>query len=165
MEKLDIKCAIISKQKQTSENYKTFLNLARKNKVSIQIVEKGNTIKIGNDIYIDILWPKQEHISQNALNNNSIVAKLNYRNVSMLLTGDIEEIAEKQILAEYKNSDILKSTILKVGHHGSKTSSTQEFLKAVNPKIALIGVGKDNNFGHPNDNVIERLERLRHKNI
>ena len=79
----------------------------------------------------------------------------------MLLTGDIEEIAEKQILEEYKNSNILKSTILKVAHHGSKSSSTQSFLEKVQPKIALIGVGKDNTFGHPSEDVIERLINLR----
>lgn len=65
----------------------------------------------------------------------------------MLLTGDIEEIAERQILETYKlNLPMLKSTILKVAHHGSKTSSIQEFLSAVNPQIAFIGVGKNNNF-------------------
>ena len=83
----------------------------------------------------------------------------------MLFTGDIEEIAEKQILEEYKNSNILKSEILKVAHHGSKSSSIQSFLEKVKPKIALIGVGKDNTFGHPNDEVIERLNILRYKNI
>lgn len=66
---------------------------------------------------MQILWAKKEQIQENVLNNNSIVAKLNYKNVSMLFTGDIEEIAEKQILEEYKNSNILNSTILKVGHH------------------------------------------------
>lgn len=75
------------------------------------------------------------------------MAKVSYKNFSMLLTGDIEEIAERQILEEYKlNLQMLKSTILKVAHHGSKTSSIQEFLSAVNPQIALIGVGKNNNF-------------------
>lgn len=79
----------------------------------------------------------------------------------MLLTGDIEEIAENQILEEYKNNEqTLKSTVLKVAHHGSKTSSTQSFLEKVQPKIALIGVGKDNTFGHPNDGVLERLKNL-----
>lgn len=84
----------------------------------------------------------------------------------MLLTGDIEEIAEIQILEEYKNDlELLKSTILKVGHHGSKTSSTQEFLEAVKPSIALIGVGENNKFGHPNEEVIQRLNNLRSKSF
>ena len=59
----------------------------------------------------------------------------------------------------------LNSSFLKVGHHGAKTSSTQEFLDAVKPKIALIGVGENNKFGHPNDKVLERLEGLRYKDI
>ena len=84
----------------------------------------------------------------------------------MLFTGDIEKIAEKQILQEYKeNLQILSSTILKVAHHGSKSSSTQEFLENVKPKYVLIGVGANNNFGHPNDGVIERLKSLRCQNI
>lgn len=79
----------------------------------------------------------------------------------MLFTGDIEKVAENQILEEYKeNLDILKSTVLKVGHHGSKTSSIQEFIDVIKPKIALIGVGENNKFGHPNDEIIERLENL-----
>lgn len=83
----------------------------------------------------------------------------------MLFTGDIEEVAEKQIIANYKNSTILHSTVLKVAHHGSKTSSIQEFLELVRTKIALIGVGKNNTFGHPNKEVIERLQNLRCKSL
>lgn len=79
----------------------------------------------------------------------------------MLFTGDIEEVAEKQIILNYKNSKILNSTVLKVAHHGSKTSSIKEFLELVKPKIALIGVGENNKFGHPNEDVINRLEELR----
>ncbi len=63
------------------------------------------------------MWPKEEQIKANILNNNSIVAKLSYKNFSILLTGDIEEIAEKEILKEYESTSLLKATILKVGHH------------------------------------------------
>ena len=133
--------------------------------MKVIIVKKGDNISIENNVNLQILWPKEEQIKENILNNNSIVAKLNYNKFSMLLTGDIEEIAEKQILEEYKNTNILKSTILKVAHHGSKSSSIQSFLDEVKPKIALIGVGKDNTFGHPNSGVLERLTKLRYKNI
>ncbi len=112
-----------------------------------------------------ILWPKDERIEENEINNNSIVAKLSYRKFSCIFTGDIEEIAEKAILKEYKHTNTLNSTILKVAHHGSKTSSTEEFLNAVKPKIGLIGVGENNNFGHPDREVLERLERMRMQNI
>ena len=120
-------------------------------------------IHIEKNLYFDIFWPNNlKLISENALNNNSIVCKFNYNNFSILFTGDIEKLAEKQILQTYKNKmQILNSTALKVAHHGSSTSSTPEFIKAVNPKIVLIGVGENNKFGHPNEEVLSRLESMR----
>lgn len=89
--------------------------------------------------------------------------KLNYNNVSMLFTGDIEQIAEEEIVKKYIKTNKLNTNIIKIAHHGSKTSSIQEFLNQVKPQIALIGVGANNNFGHPNDEVIKRLEQLKCK--
>ena len=77
----------------------------------------------------------------------------------MLFTGDIEEIAEKELTKLHKNNE-LNADILKVAHHGSKTSTTKEFLDLVEPKIALIGVGKNNYFGHPNSEILEKLRLL-----
>ena len=124
-------------------------------------------MKLEKDLYFNVLWPKtNEFISENGLNNNSIVGKLIYHNFSMLFTGDIEEIAEKRILEEYKDKlQVLDSIILKVAHHGSKTSTTKSLLEAVNPKIALIGVGENNIFGHPNEGIIKRLMSFRSKNF
>ena len=115
------------------------------------------------------LYGKNE-IRTNSINNNSLVIKLNYKKFSMLFTGDIEEIAEKSIVTEYVNNldnqqkdnktvpSMLNATVLKVAHHGSKTSSSLDFLGAVNPRYAVIGVGKNNTFGHPSDITIQRLE-------
>lgn len=95
------------------------------------------------------------------MNNNAIVCNLHYKDFSMLFTGDIEEIAEQQIIELYsKNKNMLKANILKVGHHGSKTSSTSEFINIVKPQIAVIGVGKNNKFGHPSDVILKRLNNL-----
>ena len=118
-------------------------------------------------MYFDVLWPNKEKlIKDNGINNNSLVLKLNYNNFSCLFTGDIEEVAEKEIVNEYKNDkNLVKSDILKVAHHGSKTSSIEEFIEFVKPKIALIGVGKNNNFGHPNFDVIERIKNFRMQNF
>ena len=91
--------------------------------------------------------------------------KLIYGNFSALFTGDIEKEAEYDILNLYKNTNILNSTILKAGHHGSKTSSTQELVEAVKPKYVLIGVGKNNTFGHPSEEVIERFKNFRYKGL
>ena len=156
---LDVKKVIISKQYEMTENYEEFLKIISNKKIQVQVVKAGDRISIEKDVYIDVLWPSEDFITDNAINNNAIVAKLIYGNFSMLFTGDIEELAEKEILKKY-NKEILNSAVLKVAHHGSKSSSTQKFLEMVNPKIALIGVGKNNNFGHPNDEVLERLTSL-----
>ena len=91
--------------------------------------------------------------------------KLIYNDFSVLFTGDIEEIAEERLVQIYEKSNILKSTILKVAHHGSKSSSIQELLELVQPKIALIGVGTKNLYGHPNSDVLNRLTELRCKHL
>ena len=163
MEELKVKNVVISKQGEISENYKKFEKIVKEKHIKVLIVGQGDRLKIENNLYFDILWPNNSKlISEKILNNNSIVCKLKYKNFTMLFTGDIEDIVEKHILQEYnKNLEIFNSTILKVAHHGSKTSSTQQFLDIVKPKISLIGVGENNNFGHPNDEVIKRLENLR----
>lgn len=167
MDKMKVKNVIISKQPEESVNYDDFIKIIKNKKINLIIVNAGDRLKISNEVYFDILWPNSdEFISENALNNNSIVCKLNYKSFSMLFTGDIEEIAEKRILEKYKNNlGFLKADILKIAHHGSKSSTTQEFLDAVRPKKALIGVGKNNKFGHPSNIVIERLENSRNPNL
>lgn len=157
MEKLKVEKIIIGKQYEDSENYQKFIKIVEERNLSVLIMQKGKRIILEDNMYIDILWPSNKKIEENVLNNNALVFKMTYNNFSMLFTGDIEKIAEEEILKEI-NLELLKANILKVAHHGSKTSTTQEFLSNVKPQIALIGVGKNNNFGHPNEEVIERLE-------
>lgn len=165
MEKMHVKQAIICKQGSDSENYHKFLKLSQKRKTKIKYAKMGDKINIDNELYLDILWPNEHKmISQNNLNNNSIVCKLNYKKTKILFTGDIEEIAEKEILKQYSHNSIaLQANILKIAHHCSKTSNTEQFLNTVMPRIALIGVGRDNKFGHPSDGVIDRLKSLKTK--
>lgn len=165
MEELKVGKVIICKQAEISENYQKFIEIVKNKGINVVLVNKSDQIKIENNIGINIIWPNSKNlINENPLNNNSIVCKLVYKEFSMLFTGDIEEIAEQQILEEYKNNlSILNSTILKVGHHGSKSSSSKKFIEAVSPKIALIGVGKNNKFGHPNEEVLERINKKRIK--
>lgn len=151
----------ISKQTEESENYEKFLEIVNDRKIKVFEVVAGNRIHIEKNLYFDVLWPTENQITTNVLNNNAIVCNLQYKNFSMIFTGDIEEIAEKEILKLYsQNLNLLKADILKVGHHGSKTSSTSEFIKAIKPQIAVIGVGKNNKFGHPNDGVLQRINNL-----
>ena len=142
IQELKVENIIIGTQFQNSENYEKFKKIIKKKKIKVNIVESEKRIKIEEKINIDILWPDSKNkINQNILNNNSLVFKFSYNKFSVLFTGDIEEIAEKEILKSYKNNPKkLNSTVIKIAHHGSKTSSTQEFLNTVDPKIALIGV-------------------------
>ena len=159
LQEIKVETVIIGKQYEASENYKEFQRIVNNRKVNVHVVEAGNKIQIENNLYFYVLWPTSANmISDNAINNNSLVCKLIYKNFSMLFTGDIEEIAEKAILSKYVNKqELLKADILKVAHHGSKTSSIKEFINAVSPKYAVIGVGKDNKFGHPSEKTLETL--------
>ena len=162
LEKLKVKQVIISQQKEDSSNFQKFLEITKKRNIKITVVKAGDIIQIEKNIYIEVLWPtKKLEISTNPLNNNSIVAKLIYNNTSILFTGDIEAEAEKELVKKYGHK--LKSDILKVSHHGSKTSSTQDFIDKVNPKIALIGVGYKNKFDHPSYTTIKTLEKRKIK--
>lgn len=161
LEQIKVRNVIIGKQYEASANYEKFKEIVKDKKINVKIVEAGMRINIEENLYFDILWPdSQRMISDNAINNNSLVCKLNYNKFSMLFTGDIEEIAEKEIISKYKqmNSSILKSTILKVAHHGSKTSSIEKMLDEVKPQYAFIGVGESNTFGHPSNITIQNLE-------
>lgn len=159
MEELKVKNVVIGKQFEDSQNYQEFIKLVKEKQITVHVVEARQRVEIERDLYFAILWPSSNNvISQNNINNNSLVCKMMYHDISMLFTGDIEEVAERAILEEYKNTNTLKAMLLKVAHHGSKSSSIEEFLNVVKPKIALIGVGKKNTFGHPNSDVLERLE-------
>ena len=161
MQEIKVNNIIIGKQYKSSENYEEFIKIVKEKKINVKIVEEGEKVSIEDNLYFDIIWPFSDNmISDNSINNKSLVCKLNYKNYSMLFTGDIEAIAEKAILKKYsKNLNILKSDILKVAHHGSKTSSITEFIEKIKPKYAIIGVGEDNKFGHPSDNTIQNLEK------
>lgn len=161
MQEIKVNNIIIGKQYKSSENYEEFIKIVKEKKINVKIVEGAEKVSIEDNLYFDIIWPFSDNmISDNSINNNSLVCKLNYKNYSMLFTGDIETIAEKAILKKYsKNLNILKSDILKVAHHGSKTSSITEFIEKIKPKYAIIGVGEDNKFGHPSDGTIQNLEK------
>ncbi len=109
-------------------------------------------------IYMDILHPMVEsHYGDT--NPYSIVARLVYGNTSFLLTGDATREVEHQLVSEY-NFEVLDTDVLKLGHHGSKTSSSVEFLRAVSPRVAIISAGKGNKYGHPAPEILAFLNAL-----
>jgi len=157
IKKLNVKNVLISKQAYFCDEYKNIANIINSKKIKVTFVKQGDKLNIDNNIKLNIFYPPEE-LEYDDLNNNSIVAKFTYNSFSILFTGDIEK-SEKNVLEKYKTQE-LESDILKIAHHGSKTSSSEEFLEAVRPKIALIGVGGNNTFGHPNEGVLQKLGNI-----
>lgn len=145
-----------SGQKHTSNLYKQYLTRIQKNKIPFTVVAAGMTIDLGNETILKVLAPEKPFFkgTDSDLNNNSIVVKLIYRDFSMMLTGDAEQEAEARLLAN--DAAGLKSTVLKSGHHGSKTSSSAPFLQAVSPEAALISAGLNNEYHHPHPSVLKK---------
>ncbi len=105
---------------------------------------------------IKVLSPERKDYEE--LNLYSIVLKVEYENTSFLLMGDAEKQNEKDMIKKY--GSYLESDVLKVGHHGSNSSSSKEFLEAVKPSLAVISVGEDNSYSHPSPRVLERLDEI-----
>lgn len=132
--------------------FKNFINACKNKNLSLTVPKVGDTFMLG-DAKCTIMAPNSEKYDD--LNNYSIVIKVEYKNNSFLFTGDAEDISEKEMLSKNLN---LKCDVLKVGHHGSSSSTTKDFLNSVSPRFAVISVGKDNDYGHPNKGVIDRLQ-------
>lgn len=137
-------------------NTKTFedvLDSIIKKGLSITPAKAGSVYDL-NGSEIRTLAPNAKEYGN--LNNYSVVVKVTNGSNAFLFTGDAEEISEREMIGKYSN--LLKSDVLKLGHHGSNTSTTQEFLDIVNPKYAVITVGKGNRYGHPDEEILNRLK-------
>ena len=167
LKNFEIKNAIIGFQAEDSKMYQEFLKSTKEKNIKVHYVKRGDSLKIGK-IRILILNPAsyaaRDMIQDNPMNNNAMVCKIIFYKFSILFTGDIEKEAENEIVQFYKTTNTLEADILKVPHHGSKTSSTEEFLNLVKPKIALIGVGVNNKFKHPSKETVDKLKN-RHVKI
>lgn len=139
-----------------SRAFDNFVKYLDKHNVSIRVPEVGDTFSLGS-AEVKILGPVRY---SEDMNNNSIVLSITYGKTSFLFTGDAERDEEQDILE--KEFD-LESTVLKVGHHGSGTSSTYPFLRAIMPEYAVISVGNDNPYGHPHENALSRLRDVEAK--
>ena len=143
----------------TAPDYLAFLEEIKKQKIPVENIKELSTLDFGSETKLEFIYPDRSLLNEKIdnLNNSSIVARLIYKNEKFLFTGDAESPVEKELLTKKRE---LSADVLKVGHHGSTTSSTEAFIKAVNPKFAVIEVGKDNSFGHPSLRTLSRLERL-----
>lgn len=152
--------AAIATHKHT-DHYKGLSELAEcfELKMLLTDMTAGRAVTISDGIFIETLWPLEiDNESTQDANESCSVFMLYYEDRRILITGDLDSEGEKAMLAYYKGTDKLSADVLKVGHHGSKYSSCEEFLQAVNPKLAVIQVGK-NTYGHPAAEALERLEK------
>jgi competence protein ComEC len=142
--------------------YERFLAVARERKIPLRPARAGQSLNLGDGIRVDVLHPDATRLLGTASddNNNAVVMRLVWREVSFLLASDVESEGEQALLARgaAAGDAPLSSTVLKVAHHGSDTSTGAEFLGAVAPKWAVISVGEGNEFGNPSPVVIRRLQ-------
>lgn len=144
--------------KAHNQGYDELVNQAEKLGINVVYVKSGDKIEF-NNYKLDILWPDKGENRE--INQLSIVYRLKVGKYGMLFTGDLGEEGERIIINNQKNkikNEIYNVDILKVGHHGSSSSTSEDFLRFVNPKVALISCGEGNPYGHPHKETMERLE-------
>ncbi len=124
--------------------------------ISRTVARKGQHIDIGGGAYIDIIFPDRD-VKSFSHNDASIIARLTYGSTSVLLTGDTTQKMEKYVVGMDPSS--LTADILKIAHHGSKTSTSEELVQATKPLVAVISAGLDNQFGHPHQETLDTLEK------
>lgn len=168
LRRYDIGLVILSGADLKTDNYNQFLTAVRDNGAEVLIASAGDAVHFDKNAELDIISPdensggkvfngKSEGFGANGndVNDTSIVGKLIYGDFSILFTGDATFKIENRLLVY---GDNLKSDILKVGHHGSKYSSSLSFLKAVSPKAAIVEVGAKNRYGHPSPATLSRFK-------
>ena len=139
----------------TTSIFKDLITTLKNRNMKITVLEPGDSINLGENVKCQILSPIKS--SYDNLNNYSVVLKITYKNSKFLFTGDAEQEDESKIL---NNGFDISSDALKVGHHGSSSSSSENFLKEVSPKIAVISCGKNNDYGHPHKVTLDKLNSI-----
>jgi len=157
LETFEVRQVYDSGQVTTSQLYKHYLQTIKQKKIPFALARAGDTIALGEGLNLQVLAPEDPLLSD--LNSNSVVTRLVYGEISFLFTGDIEKDAEDRMLKQ--PGTILKSTVLKVPHHGSNTSSSVSFLKAVSPEVAIIMCGTDNDYHHPHLGTLKKYEQAK----
>ncbi|MDU7241879.1 MAG: ComEC/Rec2 family competence protein [Clostridium sp.] len=145
------------KVENSTKAFETMVESLIRKDLKIKVLKANiKSIDLGKNIVVDVFSPLSN--SYEDLNNYSPIVKISYGNTSFLFTGDAEELSENEVL----NAGFdLKCDVLKIGHHGSSSSTSEKFLKASNPSIAVISVGEDNTYGHPTDTVLSRLKETK----
>ncbi|MBE1304756.1 MBL fold metallo-hydrolase [Clostridium botulinum] len=142
------------KKTANTKIFKDMILQLKKKNLKINVAKKGISLDLSNNSSLDFLAPVKDNYENT--NDSSAVVKLTHGNTKFLFTGDAEKTSEKDIL---NSNEDLSSNVLKVGHHGSHSSSSKEFLDKINPKIAIISCGKNNDYGHPHKETMKELNK------
>lgn len=140
---------------EVKEGFEELVTLAEENEIPIYYIEEGQSL-IEDDVQIECLYPRRNEAAEGT-NDASAVYLVRYREFQILLTGDIEDSGEQKLTQVLKDKGIANVDVLKVAHHGSRYSSTTEFLEQINPRVAVISCGEGNSYGHPHEETLERL--------
>ncbi|CBZ02247.1 MBL fold metallo-hydrolase [Clostridium botulinum] len=154
IEEFEISNFYAPKKTANTKIFKDMILQLKKKNLKINVAKKGISVDLSNNSSLDFLAPVKDNYENT--NDSSAVVKLTHGNTKFLFTGDAEKTSEKDIL---NSNEDLSSNVLKVGHHGSHSSSSKEFLDKINPKIAIISCGKNNDYGHPHKETMKELKK------
>ncbi|OGD68654.1 hypothetical protein A2996_00080 [Candidatus Campbellbacteria bacterium RIFCSPLOWO2_01_FULL_34_15] len=153
----DVDLVMESGVETDSEIYLEYKRIVEEKGIKSILARQGQTINLGNDAYLSVLFPVSD-TSDFETNTASVILKLVYGESSFLFTGDSPQVIEKYLAGVFGNE--LDIDVLKLGHHGSKTSNSELFLGITSPEYVVASVGKDNRYGHPHKEVLDLLEKL-----
>ncbi|WP_251861230.1 ComEC/Rec2 family competence protein [Clostridium sp. Marseille-Q2269] len=154
IDEFEIKNFYAPKKTTNTKIFKDMILGLKKKNLKINVAKAGVSLNLSNNVILNFLAPVKNNY--NNLNDYSAVVKIIDGNTKFLFTGDAEKNSEKDMLNS--NAD-LSSDVLKIGHHGSHSSSSKEFLDKVDPKIAIISCGKNNDYGHPHKETMKELQK------
>lgn len=160
-----------NRQAANTAMYKNYLKNIKTKNIAYKALKKGDTITLGDDVKFAVLSPGKPFTKENTqgvsesglTNDNSIVCKMTYGTFSIMFTGDAQKEVEEQLLKNYKGAE-LQANVLKIGHHGSKTSSSPAFVAAVKPADATISCGVNNQYKFPHKPTLDTLKKY-HVNV
>lgn len=160
LQRFEIETFVESGTKNTTETFKTLEDLKVKEGATLVTARRGMKFVLDEErkIYLEVLFPDRD-VSGVSRNDGSIVAKLVYGETSVMLQGDSPASVENYLISLDGEKNFLDSDILKVGHHGSRTSTSENYIKEVTPLFAVISLGADNSYGHPHKEVLETLQK------
>ncbi len=148
-----VRSAIVGRSPTDNADYACFVQSLKSTGTSLQIIQAGDVLTFGS-VTATVIWPHPTSATNASENNDSVVLKLSYGDRTILLTGDIEKETEAQLVTRD-----LKVDVVKVPHHGSRTSSTDGFVAATSPRFAIISVGQTSMFNHPHAEIVERWKK------